>query len=67
MIAKRYLQNTMSRRGYDGHGLCGKTGKIQNNSPKKGGTTGGGGLTCFLKNYLSLPGFPVVVDLPRLA
>ena len=21
----------MSRRGYDGHGLCGKTGKIQNN------------------------------------
>ena len=31
MIAKRYLQNTMSRRGYDGHGLCGKTGKIQNN------------------------------------
>ena len=22
---------TMSRRGYDGHGLCGKTGKIQNN------------------------------------
>ena len=31
MIAKRYLQNTMSRRGYDGHGLCGKTGEIQNN------------------------------------